>query len=102
MKITKNIARLLPVDYLKSIGRYSDKVTKLLEKTIGFPIDMKQEIANSGGEIVHIVHDDIELTKAKSFFTAAGLKPIKLTWIIIDKSRPYRGWIVPSNWIVKL
>lgn len=41
MKKTKNIARLLPVDYLKSIGRYSDKVTKLLEKTIGFPIDMK-------------------------------------------------------------
>lgn len=102
MKKTKNIARLLPVDYLKSIGRYSDEVTELLENTIGFPIEMKQEIANSGGKIVHIVHDNIELTIVKSFFTTAGLKPIKMTRIEIDESESYRGWIVPSNWIVKL
>lgn len=101
-KNNESIARLLPIDYLKSIGRYSDKITESLEKTIGFPADMKSEIAKNGGKIVSVVKNEIELRATEKFFKNAGIRPMKLTLIKLSESRAYRGWIIPSNWIVKL
>ena len=71
--------RLLPLEYLKSIGRYDKKVMNRL----GFPESMQNDLKSKEGTVM----------KMRPMLSWTGVKALEM--------QPKR-WIVPRNWAVRI
>ena len=75
----ENNYRLLPLDYLKSIGRFDQK--KMNE--VGFPRSMQ------------------EYLKSKERQQIKGIPTVSLKGTKVVLIQP-RNWIIPRNWVVRV
>lgn len=98
--------RLLPLDYIKKIGRFDETVMELL----GFPKNMQNWLSYNAKKEVSVEFMNKERIKSQLLLEQIdsllleqidSLK-IRLVRINYAGENPVYGYTVPSNWIVRI
>ena len=93
MKKKKRV-KLLPFDYLESIGRYDPLIhNEVADGIISYPDEMIKELKRNAGKIFEANEIDYPF-RQKDYLNGKSRQFLSL-WIT-----PTRGWLVPRNWTV--